>query len=411
MKEKKTQENLEKLSEELTQWFYGEKSSWTNTINGILLSATSNTISAKLKQFMLSNNNNQPSQTQVNVTTVTSNLDNLRQQLNSLVQQSMISTKDVRKIRNIIKNVEQNILKAFRDNLGVKQIRLDGSGLYKGIDTTNISFLLNLMDVLAVTPTQSLIGEKFEETLKLYFDNYTIGLEKAISNKIIDVKQLGDKIVARDLKKGGETIQYDYVDEGDNISTSYSLSFDPFAAKQGKIDVKVALGTAGKPDLRLSAKSWGDGSGDLGSTSIAAAIMRISGKSVAECYQLAVLRENTKIPHEYAPYAIKADIAMGLTQTRLGQAGWANVLVIDDRAHKCIKCVDLTTIVEKAILSGYDENDINKQAHDMLDLLDAKGIRLHSNARVHRTPYYFGLMTKHLDDLKVTINTSSRAVF
>ena len=99
--------------------------------------------------------------------------------------------------------------------------------------------------------------------------------------------------------------------------------------------------------------------------------------------------------HEFAKMALKADVAMGLSQ----KTGYANVLVVNN--GKEIKVYDLFDIVKNNNLAGYNigmiENEANK-AYEKIESL----IR-------DRTNTYLNLMTLALQKMKVTINLSTKS--
>lgn len=272
-----------------------------------------------------------------------------------------------------------------------------------------------------VTPQEA--GILFEEALAL--TNYV----QDASNDVIDeeLRQLalatssfGSKSISR-----GQTGIVSYNISSDLINknqakekgfkinkgnATYTYSYNPSAAKQGKMDVQLNYNSGNIEDFRVSAKRWSKGFGDLGETSIDAGISRMSGQSVAEAYKFAVLTPHTdwankEIPsyiaansaHDFAKFALKADIAMGLSQgiTSNG-AGYANILVVDTGSS--IKVRDLATIVTDAKLSRYDLNKIESSANQIYNSM--------SNLSHGRTQSYLGLMTSTLNKMKVTINMS-----
>ena len=190
-------------------------------------------------------------------------------------------------------------------------------------------------------------------------------------------------------------------------NASYSYSYNPSSAKQGKMDVQLVFPGEGMENYRVSAKRWSKGYGDLGETSIDAGISRASGISVAEAYKFAVLKPkkdwaNQEVPnyiaassaHEFAKFALKTDIAMGLNQgVQQSGAGYANVLVVDTSSQ--IKVFDLAEIVEKAELYRYNASGVESEAN--------KAYRALSQVTTGRTQSYLGLMTSTLNKMKVTI--------
>ena len=60
-------------------------------------------------------------------------------------------------------------------------------------------------------------------------------------------------------------------------NASYTYTYNPSSAKQGKMDVQLNYSSDSREDFRVSAKRWSNGSGDLGETSIDAGISRAAG--------------------------------------------------------------------------------------------------------------------------------------
>ena len=72
-----------------------------------------------------------------------------------------------------------------------------------------------------------------------------------------------------------------------------SYSYNPYDAKQGKMDVSIKLPDEKVEPYRISAKNWmHNGTGDLGSTNIFGGIARsVNGDmTVINAYKLAVLK-------------------------------------------------------------------------------------------------------------------------
>lgn len=193
-----------------------------------------------------------------------------------------------------------------------------------------------------------------------------------------------------------------------------TISYDPFSAKQGKMDVQLNYNASNAEDYRISAKRWSRGHGDLGETSIDAGITRAAGLSVAEAYKYAVLKPSAdwappknEVPaylayeqaHRLAKIAISSDIAMGLNQgvTSSG-AGYANLLVID--TGSAIKVKNLADFIydadEKNVLSKYNASEIENSALQIY--------RKMARIQEGRSSTYLGLMTSVLNKMKVTIN-------
>jgi hypothetical protein len=100
--------------------------------------------------------------------------------------------------------------------------------------------------------------------------------------------------------------------------------------------------------------------------------------------------------HDWAIAALKADIAMGITQGKTSSgAGYANVLVVD--TGKEIKVRDLADIVlnDKHKLSKYEAGKIESEASRIYNAM--------GNIATNRTDTYLANTSTMLDKMKVTI--------
>lgn len=244
-------------------------------------------------------------------------------------------------------------------------------------------------------------------------------IERGKSNNPISYS-VSMKLFENDKEKAKKQ---DFKIEKKGVTCTYS--YNPSAQKEGKMDVYLTYGPEIRYDQRVSAKRWQHGRGDLGYTSIDAGIHRAAsvyqggdaGQTVAEAYKLAVLNPDEdkvdgQVPnytavekaHEFATFALKSDIAMGLNQgiindgTENNGAGYANVLIVDTGNE--IKVKDLAKIVRdrNIKLSGYKTEDIKSEANQIYNSI--------SNIEQHRTQSYLGLITSVLNKMKVTINLS-----
>ena len=169
-----------------------------------------------------------------------------------------------------------------------------------------------------------------------------------------------------------------------------------------------------KSPYRISAKNWmHNGTGDLGSTNIFGGIARsVNGNmTVINAYKLAVLKPeedqmdlnkdkalnniSAQDAHDFAKMALKADVAMGLSQ----KTGYANVLVVNN--GKEIKVYDLFDIVKNSNLAGYNIGTIEDAANKAYEKIESL-IR-------DRTNTYLNLMTLALQKMKVTINLNAKS--
>lgn len=288
----------------------------------------------------------------------------------------------------------------------VNQLRAFSSTLYNG-------------GLGVVTPQEA--GLIFEKALALA-DYEETATADTIPELVEGLSNAGQKVVAR----GGGIVSYSMDINAVDIKTAkqnkhfkineknmtITYTYNPGAAKQGKMDVQLTFGDTGTQDYRISAKRWGKGIGDLGYTSIDAGIIRSTDVGVAEAYKFAVLTPSqdqfdvnkdgtpsfsaVNSAHEMAQLALKADIAMGYGQ---GQAGYANVLVVDN--GNAIKVFNLATIVNdnNRKLSGYNASSIQAAAVENYNAM--------KNVMIGRTNHYLGAMTNTLNKMRVTINLNA----
>ena len=195
-------------------------------------------------------------------------------------------------------------------------------------------------------------------------------------------------------------------------NASYTYSYNPSSARQGKMDVQLMYNDGNKDDYRVSAKRWSRGFGDLGETSIDAGISRAAGQSVAEAYKFAVLTPNkdwlnnetpnylaAQAAHDFATLALKSDIAMGLNQGKSASgAGYANVLVVDTGSSIKVRSLADIVLSTTTNLSKYNPSIIESSAEGIYNSM--------TNLYKGRTQSYLALMTSTLNKMKVTINLS-----
>lgn len=315
------------------------------------------------------------------------------------------------------------ILSTAERSLQFGEERITGQDFEKALPIINqlTAFSKALAIPNFVSPQEA--GVLFEKALAL--TNYV----ENVSNDVID--EALREIALSTSHHGSETISRGYAgpvsysvnakvmdqerakDLGFKISqgnATYTYSYNPSSKKQGKMDVQLTFPGGGMEDYRVSAKRWTKGFGDLGETSIDAGISRAAGQSVAEAYKFAVLTPkedwaNSETPsyiaassaHEFAKFALKTDIAMGLNQgVQSSGAGYANTLVIDTGSQ--IKVLDLATIVQEAELYNYNDSAVEGEANRAYKAL--------SQITTGRTESYLGLMTSVLNKMKVTIKVS-----
>lgn len=236
-----------------------------------------------------------------------------------------------------------------------------------------------------------------EVKLSVTFDSLD-SLIPGIEGKLKDdvKRKMGNKYTE------GKTGNFEIIDSTDVSKVTIKYSYNPGENKSGKMDASLSFN--GKP-VRASAKNWpiaySKGLGDLGGTTIDAAITRSGGSSVAEAYKLATNSresQNLELAHNVAKMAIKADIAMGLSQgSDKGQhgAGYANVLVVNTGSE--IRVINLVSLVldEKTNVENYNEQEIVGEMANRFDML--KGIK------ENRTDIYLLLATSYLNSIRVTI--------
>lgn len=282
-----------------------------------------------------------------------------------------------------------------------------------------VSTILSQQDF--VSPQEA--GLLFEKALAKV--NFIKMAEDQIVDELVDQAVFGAESIRRGGKNNKGPVSYSInakvvEDRKNQAPTGFTLSqgamtikYDPFAAKQGKMDVQLYYNTPNAKNYRISAKRWSKGYGDLGETSIDAGITRAAGIGVAEAYKYAVLRPQkdwaepkNEIPvysawedaHAFAKIAISSDIAMGLNQGKTASgAGYANLLVID--TGEAIKVRNLADIIIDAdktkILSGYDAETVGSNALAVY--------RKMARIQQGRSNTYLGLMTSVLNKMKVTI--------
>lgn len=319
----------------------------------------------------------------------------------------------------------QTILDNAERSLQFGQERITGASFDNALKIVNqlmaFSKALSIPDF--VTPQEA--GILFEEALALtnYVDQASSGtIDDALRELAKTTTQFGSTPIARgnsglisykaDIKMFNEKEAQSKGFKITKGNASYTYSYNPSAAKQGKMDVQLQYNSANKDDYRVSAKRWSRGFGDLGETSIDAGITRAAGQSVAEAYKFAVLTPsydwlNDETPqylaaqtaHDFAVLALKSDIAMGLNQGKTGSgAGYANVLVVDTGSS--IKVRDLAALVLSKThqLSKYSAGAIQSAANNIYGSM--------SNIAHGRTSSYLAAMTSTLNKMKVTMNLS-----
>lgn len=183
---------------------------------------------------------------------------------------------------------------------------------------------------------------------------------------------------------------------GATFSFDYQYNFNENADRQGKMDVELKLASMPQlPPFRISAKNWGTLK-DLGSTSLAYALIRSIGQEQTLEYSYALTdRTKTaplKIAHELAKLAIVADIMMGYSQT----AQFADTLVINHRAARTVIVqpmkdifVNLENKLDQLKIKGYKDSTIQKN----LLIMSKSG----------SSQYFNNMSLKYLQSIHVTL--------
>lgn len=365
-------------------------------------------------------------------------------------------------LSQMLRNIEVTLSRAYkvlnefysgknRTEFFIKKVTFSGAAgktAQYGTDVIEVANILNnfIKSVTGLKSPQE-AGVQFEEFLtRINFKDKAEGIVEELMYMLMDdgkIKQAntnvrsGDSSVSRGYSGGNITVSYqinekvDYKKGSSNggkddshgftvTDKNVTYSYNPNASKMGKMDVYIKYGNDSTQwkNYRSSLKRWSHGIGDLGETSIDAAISRSSQSvSVVEAYKFAVLtpkfdafRHNTlpkfsaaEIAHEFAKLALTTDIAMGLNQRK----GYANLLIIDTGIS--IRVIDLTEIIQKinnkqenslkCHLTGYDSENIKNSA-----IANYTNMSKINNMR---TSSYLGLMTSTLNSMKVSIRMSA----
>ena len=337
--------------------------------------------------------------------------------------ESEVDLKHLMKLRDETKQLiqeGQKILDTAERSLQFgTQERITGDDFMKASAIVNklmgLSKILSIPDF--VTPQEA--GLIFEQALAMtnFVDETSDAVTVELARELAKSQVLGAESIAR----GGDLIQYtvkieDIID-GDLKSKRFKINkgnmtatytFNPGEARQGKMDVQLTYDQDNLEDYRVSAKRWSRGAGDLGETSIEAGLGR-HGLTLLEAYKFGVLKPQNdwldgeepnymaaQAAHDWAIAALKADIAMGITQGKTSSgAGYANVLVVD--TGKEIKVRDLADIVlnDKHKLSKYEAGKIESEASRIYNAM--------GNIATNRTDTYLANTSTMLDKMKVTI--------
>lgn len=314
---------------------------------------------------------------------------------------------------SILENAERSL------QFGTKE-RITGDDFTKA--SAIVNKLMGLSKILSVpdfvTPQEA--GLIFEQALAM--TNFVNDASDAMAIEAARELAKGKVFGAESIARGGDIIQYtlklEDVFEDDAVKSkrfkinkgnmTATYTFNPGEARQGKMDVQLTYDQDHLEDYRVSAKRWSRGFGDLGETSIEAGLGR-HGLTLLEAYKFGVLKPNNdwldgeepsymaaQAAHDWAIMALKADIAMGITQGKTNSgAGYANVLIVD--TGKEIKVRDLADVVlnDKHKLSKYEAGKIESEASRIYNAM--------GNIATNRTDTYLANTGTMLDKMKVTI--------
>ena len=443
VRRKRTNNNIQNLEGQLNNLFYpkGERKNFSDFLNEIELTSKEETLETIFNKFDFEDKNtwenNYQSNQYIKNTTLTKAIEDLKNVISKI--ESTSNYMNIETLSNALRQCNSYIEKG---NVILKQEMTkffgDKSYLFNSKEAVEIINLANTLNKMINNPnriTNAKAGEIFEKALARvnFIEQYS---EDIIFNgKDLDLTNyhFGSKLTERGSGNLiNFTIKTNLVDDGkilEKVNNKYnanfkideknmeiSYSYNPYAAKQGKMDVSIKLPDENVEPYRISAKNWmHNGTGDLGNTNIFGGIARsVNGNmTVINAYKLAVLKpkedqmdsNGDKVPnnisaneaHEFAKAALKADIAMGLSQ----KTGYANVLVVNN--GKEIKVYDLVDIVENKNnnLAGYNNGTIEGAANNAYEKIESL-IR-------DRTNTYLNLMTLALQKMKVTINLNAKS--
>lgn len=432
------EDNLSALQTKLNEIYYGSQQQtnvdFIDYYNAKLLKETEATIIDVFNNFDFESNTSgyYTAKSSIYVSTLQGAIleaENTIKSLNDAIQKTE-GIADITKIKDVISQVENTIKKGNNILSTAEQntfTRFGEQQFYKNATLKEVSLIINQLrafsKVLSTNQknTPDKVGKAFERSLArtnfldkasndvtdAMVDKHMYGSKAEKRGKIgmfgyeINVKALKDKDISKDTH---------FKEQCGNATITYS--YDPSSARMGKMDVQLIFPDISTTPFRVSAKSWtSKGMGDLGETSIDAGLGRITGLSVSEAYKFAVLTPPTdlldsKVPkyvavntaHEMAQLALKADLAMGLSQSASDAGGYANVLVVDNGSSIVVK--DLYSIVKNSKLSGYSAGVINGAAVDSYNSM--------KYLKTYRTSSYLGLITSTLNKMMVTMRLNAK---
>lgn len=444
VKSKRTNNNIQNLEGQLNNLFYpkGKGKNFSDFLNSIELTGKEETLETIFNKFDFEDKstweNNYQSNQYIKNTTLTKAIEDLKNVISKI--ESTPNYMNIETLSNALKQCNfyiekgNEILKQEMNEFFGDKSYLFNSEDEDAVEIINLANTLNKMINNPNRITNDEAGKIFERALarvnfieqysediifndnkSLDLTNYHFGskpVERGSGNLInftIKANIVNDNEI---LDKAKNKYNANFKINEKNMEISYS--YNPYAAKQGKMDVSIKLSDEQVEPYRISAKNWmHNGTGDLGNTNIFGGIARsVNGNmTVINAYKLAVLKpkedqmdsNGDKVPnnisaqdaHDFAKMALKADVAMGLSQ----KTGYANVLVVNN--GKEIKVYDLFDIVKNNNLAGYNEGTIEGEANNAYEKIESL-IR-------DRTNTYLNLMTLALQKMKVTINLNTKS--
>lgn len=397
-KKEESKTKLEDLEKQLNELFYGKEDnlvkSHYNEYLDWYLKAAEGTIKQKIDEHDF-NKIDKFSEILESKTIKISTLMNDIQYLENLINEGKLAN-----ISNIIEEAKEILTQeANKTFFGEKDyIELKEKNDIKIVN--RVKALKNFLNQKNVK-SQKDFGDFFEKALALVnvgIDGMTQEDAEELIFGAINVKRGDITTVVQEIDKK-------FYNEKENPGFElkdgrYVIKYNPSQKRQGKMDVLIKFDDNLNNGFRISAKNWSNGTGDLGTTNIEYGINRIGSQESVYAYKYGLLlNDENKLNtvHDFAKLALKADIAMGLSQTygeNNGLGGYANVLVINDGKHIYVK--DLRDIVYSAPLQGYDTSEISLEAQ--------KIIKNMKNLRKRRSENYIGLITSYLFKVFVTIN-------
>lgn len=296
---------------------------------------------------------------QVNKILTVGSVSNMNKELEMLVQQGKIL-------------LEQALQEKLQ---GTSIESLDGRRYITKLDNNlkNIIARLIALEKSAKIATNQMVGQMFEVCLQIFsqdivesgynltqdlidkFTSQVTGMNTEISG-MINWGIKSDTVV-KDKKNKKESKKYTTRYTKDNLTVSYDKQ-----EKQIKMDVQIQIPTIqNNEEIRFSAKSWISGYHNIGSTSLEHALNRTLSSAQLEARALMAMQNIGRGHDNYSEAAmhlaklcIYADIISGYSQ----QSGYANTLIINDRANKRIRVYDINDLIYNAF-KGENEEEIS----------------------------------------------------